>query len=423
MMQEMFRLRYSARMSAEKEETAELSLWGEIVPNKDIFALIFEPAENQSSSEFKKAVDELRQKGATRLLLRINSPGGVVNESVAMRSILANAGFKEITIRIEGLCASAATNIATLPGARVEIAEGSEYMIHNPWTVAIGFASDLEHTADRLRNMEKTSRGFYMAKSGQNEEQVKAWMDEETWFTAEEAVEYGFCDELLKAEDGQADAPAVACVSARDYDVMKSLYAHVPAAVAIGDRGAFRSPPGPPSAPAENSGMTNNNENSGGNTNPEEDGSNENPVAGISSVINDSRGGGSNMEIRDITREQLLAENPALAEEIAHQAVEEERERVSGIDAVTMPGYEQEAEEAKASGVSIQDFIRNMVQKSRQKGRDFMAARQQETAPAQQVTGGAAEDDQATEEDEIQKEAKLIAEEAARMMDTGSGMF
>ena len=78
MMQEMFRLRYSARMSAEKEETAELSLWGEIVPNKDIFALIFEPAENQSSSEFKKAVDELRQKGATRLLLRINSPGGVV---------------------------------------------------------------------------------------------------------------------------------------------------------------------------------------------------------------------------------------------------------------------------------------------------------------------------------------------------------
>ena len=131
------------------------------------------------------------------------------------------------------------------------------------------------------------------------------------------------------------------------------------------------------------------------------------------------------MEIRDITREQLLAENPALVEEIAHQAVEEERERerVSGIDAVTMPGYESEAEEAKQSGTSIQDFIRNMVQKSRQKGRDFMAARQQETAPAQQVTGGAAEDDQATEEDEIQKEAKLIAEEAARMMDTGSGMF
>lgn len=416
-MQEMFRLRYDARMSAEKEETAELSLWGEIVPNKDIFSAIFEPAENQSSSEFKKAVDELRQKGAKKLLLRINSPGGVVTESVAMRSILANAGFEDITIRIEGLCASAATNIATLPGARVEIAEGSEYMIHNPWTIAIGFAGDLEHAADRLRNMEKTSRGFYVARSGQDEEQVKAWMDEETWFTAEEAVKYGFCDEVLKAEDGQAEMPAVACVSAEVFHAMQSMYTHLPEQIAISDRGAFRSPPGPPSATTRE--IENNEEFEG----PEEDGSNENPVAGISSVINDSRGGGDNMEIRDITREQLLAENPALVEEIAHQAVEEERERVSGIDAVTMPGYESEAEEAKQSGTSIQDFIRNMVQKSRQKGRDFMAARQQETAPAQQVTGGAAEDDQATEEDEIQKEAKLIAEEAARMMDTGSGMF
>ena len=106
-----------------------------------------------------------------------------------MRSILANAGFEEINIRIEGMCASAATDIATLPGAHVAIAEGSEYMIHNPWCYALGNANELEHTIERLRNIEKMSRGFYMKRTGQAEEQIKDWMDAETWFTADQAVE------------------------------------------------------------------------------------------------------------------------------------------------------------------------------------------------------------------------------------------
>ena len=136
------------------------------------------------------------------------------------------------------------------------------------------------------------------------------------------------------------------------------------------------------------------------------------------------------MEIKDCTREQLLAENPALAEEIRNQAVADERERVAGITDLTLEGFEAEAEEAKANGTSVTDFVRAMRAKAAEKkaqakakGDAFMAARTQETAPAANVAAGAAEDEKESEEDEIMAEAKKNAELAAQMMGKSNGMF
>lgn len=136
------------------------------------------------------------------------------------------------------------------------------------------------------------------------------------------------------------------------------------------------------------------------------------------------------MEIKDVTRDQLLAENPALVDEIVNQAVADERDRVAGIDEMTLPGYEAEAEQAKTNGTSVADFIKACRAKSAQvkaeaqkKGNAFMAARQEETAPAQAVAAGAAEDDKTSEDEAIKAEAKKIAEEAAQMMGHSDGMF
>lgn len=127
------------------------------------------------------------------------------------------------------------------------------------------------------------------------------------------------------------------------------------------------------------------------------------------------------MELNELTREQLASENPALMNEIIQQAVAAERERVNGIDAVTMPGFEADAAQAKADGTSVEDFIRGVVAKSREKGADFLKARQEETRPAAQVRGDGADD--RSEEDEIAEEAKRNAAYAAEMAGHGSGMF
>lgn len=390
MPRDIFRLAYNVHMEAENSDTAEVMLYGEIVEDGPKWWKWSE--EDKSAADFDKAIKDVLKAGAKKLLLRINSPGGVCTESVAMRSILANAGFEEINIRIEGMCASAATDIATLPGAHVAIAEGSEYMIHNPWCYALGNANELEHTIDRLRNIEKMSRGFYMKRTGQAEEQIKDWMDAETWFTADQAVEYGFADEVLEAEV-KGETPAAACVTSRVMATMRNLYKAVPEQIAEKDT--------EPAAPTTTV-------------------SHEAPVAGASTEINQHEEEHDTMDIKDINVDQLRAENPALLEQIQQSAVAAERARQDEIDALTDPGYEELAAQAKANGTSPADFVKQLVQAKKAKGAGFMAARQQETAPAQNVPGGEPASNHKTEEQEIQDNAKAVAEYAKQYAGSGN---
>lgn len=390
MPRDIFRLAYNVHMEAENSDTAEVMLYGEIVEDGPKWWKWSE--EDKSAADFDKAIKDVLKAGAKKLLLRINSPGGVCTESVAMRSILANAGFEEINIRIEGMCASAATDIATLPGAHVAIAEGSEYMIHNPWCYALGNANELEHTIDRLRNIEKMSRGFYMKRTGQAEEQIKDWMDAETWFTADQAVEYGFADEVLEAEV-KGETPAAACVTSRVMATMRNLYKAVPEQIAEKDT--------EPAAPTPTV-------------------SYEAPVAGASTEINQHEEEHDTMDIKDINVDQLRAENPALLEQIQQSAVATERARQDEIDALTDPGYEELAAQAKANGTSPANFVKQLVQAKKAKGAGFMAARQQETAPAQNVPGGEPASNHKTEEQEIQDNAKAVAEYAKQYAGSGN---
>lgn len=407
---EQYRIRFT--MKAEGED-AEVMVYSEIVSDKwwD---------DEVSTGDFDKALKEAKKNGAKNLNIRINSPGGEVYAAVAMRSMVINAGFEKVRVMVEGLCASAATLFATIPGAHVVIAEGSEFMIHNPMTITWGNAQEIEKTVDHLRKMEDQFHGMYAAKTGQTEDQIKEWMDATTWFTAKEAVDNGFCDELLASEK------IAACVSKRDMALMKAIYGGVPEQVAEKDEalafgGALKAIestvfPGdnaqelilPP-------------------TDETTKVSNGTPVAGVPSENKSSRKGETKKmekEIKDISEEELRAENPALYEQVQQAAVTAERTRLSDIDALTDPGYEDLAEQAKANGTSAMDFHKQLIAAKKQKGADFMAARAQETANAAQVAGGAPDGNAKTEEQEMEDFAKSVAGYANQYAPGGNdGMF
>jgi len=385
-----FQIRYSApRMIAGSDE-AEIMLYGEIIPDYSKWYKEIYP-EDKSAADFDKAIKEAKENGARRLLLRINSPGGIVTQAVAMRAILTGAGFQSITIRVEGMCASAATILASIPGAHVVITPGSEYMIHNPWTWAAGNANEMERVVEHLRSLEKTSRGFYAAKTGQEDEQIKAWMDAETWFDAADAVKYGFADELAQeAPEGEA----AACVTSDEMAVMRGLYRAVPEQIAVRDD------------PAE--------EGVEPDDDPQDDAGN-NPVSNGASVAGEPTENNSNeednegMELNELTAEQLQTGNPALYQQVQQSAIEAERERLADIDALTLPGYEAMAAEAKQKGTSAMEFQKQIVAAQKAKAGDFLEHRREETRPAEQVAGGAAASGK-TEEQEIEDNAKSIAE-------------
>ena len=123
------------------------------------------------------------------------------------------------------------------------------------------------------------------------------------------------------------------------------------------------------------------------------------------------------MDIKDITMDQLRAENPALVEAIRQAAVADERQRQDDIEALTIPGYEDMAQAAKRDGTSAMDFQKQIVAAMKQKGGDFLKARQQETGKASEVRGGNARDI-GNDLDEIEKNAREIAAFAKGLNDT-----
>ena len=134
----------------------------------------------------------LADAGDRTVHLHINSPGGDVFEARAMKAALAAHPGKVIS-HIDGIAASAATDLA-LAANEVRISDGGLWMIHNSWTLAYGNKTELRDTANLLDKIDGTIAAAYVSKTGKALADVQAWMDAETWFTAEEAQAEGFVD-------------------------------------------------------------------------------------------------------------------------------------------------------------------------------------------------------------------------------------
>lgn len=155
-----------------------------------------------TAEAFKHELDAI---SAPTINLRINSPGGDVFDSLAIYNALREHPARVIT-HVDGLAASMASVIA-LAADEVRMAENSFLMVHNPWSLVIGNAADLRKEADLLDKVSGSLALAYIHKSGQTPEQVQAWMDAETWFTADEAVEAGLVDEVVCSAQ-ESEAPA-----------------------------------------------------------------------------------------------------------------------------------------------------------------------------------------------------------------------
>ena len=162
-------------------------------------------------------VRDLHALDAPVINLRINSPGGDVFAARAMATAIAQHPSR-IVAHIDGLAASAATYVA-ISSAEVRMSKGAFFMIHNAWTLAIGNKDDLLSTASLLEKIDGTIADDYASKTSEERAQIIQWMDDETWFTAEEAESHGFVDAVI--EDSRQ----------RNNQWNLSAYAHVPTAL------------------------------------------------------------------------------------------------------------------------------------------------------------------------------------------------
>lgn len=134
--------------------------------------------------------------------LHVNSPGGDVFAGVAMGVALRQHQAKVIAY-IDGQAASAATRL-TAAADEVRIAAGAFYMIHNSWTIAAGDTRELAKTSKLLADVDQSIIADYEGKTKQTAEQLQSWMNETTWFNADDAVKYGFADSVIDSAPAKA---------------------------------------------------------------------------------------------------------------------------------------------------------------------------------------------------------------------------
>jgi ATP-dependent Clp protease protease subunit len=150
-----------------------------------------------SASDVAQALAQIT---ASTIHVRVNSPGGDVFAGRTIQSLLRAHPAKVIAY-VDGLAASA-MSFAIMGADEIEIADGAMIMIHKGWTIALGNEDDMRATADLLNKVDGTIVKTYADRTGQEVEQLAAWMTAETWMTAEESVERGFADRLAEQAAG-----------------------------------------------------------------------------------------------------------------------------------------------------------------------------------------------------------------------------
>jgi len=154
---------------------------------------------------FNMELDSLGLSNSETLTLIINSPGGSVIEGWGIYNRLKSLP-NQIDIRIEGLAASIASLIALAGTDKPKISEIGSFMIHRASTFAEGDQKDLEKQIETLKTIDETLITAYQAATGKSREIIEEWMDEEKWFTPDEAIEAGFASELINKVDAKMAA-------------------------------------------------------------------------------------------------------------------------------------------------------------------------------------------------------------------------
>ena len=290
----------------------------------------------------------------SEIIVRINSGGGDVFAANAIFTRLKDCSAK-ITVKIDGWAASAATIIA-MAGDTIKIAKNGVFMIHDPaMTVWDTFtAEDFEKMAEELKVIKQSIVNTYAMKSGRDAQDIEQLMSVETWWTGEDAVSNGFCDEIMFDDVSTAvENSSHVVVNSVSLDV--SGYKTLP-------RSLFNSPKNPGCFTNTSAAKTQKKE--------------EQNMATNESIT---------------TVEALTAEYPDLVAKIVSNAKEEERARIKDIKETALNGFEDIVEDAMFEHpVSAAEVALKIVNEQKKQGGTYLANRDADVADSNARNVGAA---------------------------------
>jgi ATP-dependent Clp protease protease subunit len=168
---------------------------GTIVPNDDKWIYEWFEMDATCPNDVNKLID---QANGEPLEVYINSGGGDIFAGSEIYSALRS--YKgEVNIHVVGFAASAASVIAC--AGKSDISPTAMVMVHNVSGGARGDYHVMDKSSDVLQTANRSIAAAYMAKTGMSEKEALAMMDQETWLTAQQAVDKGLIDKIAENQN------------------------------------------------------------------------------------------------------------------------------------------------------------------------------------------------------------------------------
>ncbi|QQE75712.1 Clp protease ClpP [Brevibacillus composti] len=177
---------------------AELLLYGNIASQKPWW-------DEGDTVTPKQFAEDLRALGTkSNITVRINSVGGDVFAAHAIFTQL-RMNPANITVIIDGIAASSATIVA-MAGDTVKMPSNALFMIHDPLLALWGYynSADFEKFMDTLETVKESIISSYLNRTSLERDTIAQMMRDETWMTAQEALDNGFIDEIITSSEVQA---------------------------------------------------------------------------------------------------------------------------------------------------------------------------------------------------------------------------
>lgn len=178
-----------------------MSKWYNLIVDKDdegaldVYILDEIGGYGTSAEGFITAVKESSAKDK-EVRVHLNSPGGSVFDGLAIYNFLKDRG--NVTTIVDGVAASMAS-VIFMAGSNRIMPQNAMLMIHEPWTGAVGEASDMRKAAEALDKMKDSIAGIYANATGKDIDVINEMMSETTWMNGKDAEQEGFATMVTDA--------------------------------------------------------------------------------------------------------------------------------------------------------------------------------------------------------------------------------
>ena len=187
---------FRLQSESKAESGHEILLYGPIIPG-EMSGWMLEGDAFITNKIFRERLNAI----SGDVVIRINSPGGDVYETSGIVNLITerrNSGDR-VDSTVDGLSASAASMVMVAT-EKVRMASLATIMIHSVHAFVYGSSKEFRKVADYMDSLNSQFSKLYAARMDLKEQKILDLLEEEQWYSAEEAVKAGLGDEIITLE-------------------------------------------------------------------------------------------------------------------------------------------------------------------------------------------------------------------------------